>query len=100
MTVEFLQPAEREFEEAFHWYSQRSLRASEGFRAAVHSAIQRAVKNPTSAGVLIGKRSRKVALDPYRYGLIYFLHRDFLYIIAIAPNRKPPLYWKHRIKNA
>ena len=100
MTFEFLYPASREFEEAFDWYAQRSERAAEGFRAVVHDAIQRAIKNPTSAGFLIGKRSRKIKLDPYRYGLIYFIYGDFLYIVAIAPNRKPPHYWKHRIKNA
>jgi plasmid stabilization system protein ParE len=100
MNYEFLIPAEREFEEALDWYLERSERAGEGFRAAVNDAIQRALKNPTSAGFLIGKRSRKMMLDPYRYGLIYFTHEGFLYIVAIAPNRKRPRYWAHRIKDA
>ena len=100
MTFEFLHPAAREFEEAFDWYAQRSERAAEGFRVAVDEAIQRALENPTSAGFLIGKRSRKILLDPYRYGLIYFTHEGSLYIVAIAPNRKPPNYWKRRIKKA
>ena len=100
MTFEFLHPASREFEEALDWYAQRSARAAEGFRAAVRDAIDRAMENPTSAGFLVGKRSRKILLDPYRYGLIYFVHREFLYIVAIAPNRKLPRYWTRRIKNA
>ena len=100
MTFEFLHPASREFEEAFDWYAQRSARAAEGFRATVHEAINRAMENPTSAGFLVGKRSRKILLEPYRYGLIYFVHGDFLYIVAIAPNRKRPRYWTRRIKNA
>jgi plasmid stabilization system protein ParE len=100
MTFEFLHPAAREFEEAFDWYERRSLRAAEGFRATVREAIKHAMANPTSAGFLVGKRSRKILLDPYRYGLVYFVHRDFLYIVAIAPNRKPPRYWTRRIKNA
>ena len=100
MTFEFLRPAAKGFEEAFDWYSQRSERAAEGFRAAVREGIQRAITNPTSAGFLVGKRSRKILLDPYRYGLIYFIHEKVLYVVAIAPNRKPPRYWKHRIKNA
>lgn len=100
MTVEFLHPAAREFEEAFDWYAQRSTRAAEGFREAIRSAIQRAIESPTSAGFLVGRRARKVRLDPYRYGLIYFAHGKFLYVVAIAPNRKPPHYWVRRIKNA
>jgi len=58
------------------------------------------MENPKSAGFLVGKRSRKVLLTPYRYGLIYFVHDSILYIIAIAPNRKPPRYWTRRIKHA
>ena len=100
MTFEFLHPAAREFEEAFDWYGQRSASAAEGFRAAVNAAIERALENPTAAGFLIGKRARKILLRPYRYGLIYFCHGDFLYIVAVAPNRKPPNYWKRRIRNA
>lgn len=100
MTFEFLNPASREFEEAFDWHAQRSAQAAEGFRVAVREAICRAMAHPTSAGFLVGKRSRKILLDPYRYGLIYFVHRDFLYVVAIAPNRKPPRYWARRIKNA
>jgi plasmid stabilization system protein ParE len=100
MTFEFLDPAAWEFEEAYDWYLQRSERAAEGFRGAVREAIQRATENPTSAGYLVGKRSRKIQLDPYRYGLIYFVYGDILYIVAVAPNRKPPHYWKRRIKNA
>ena len=100
MTFEFLYPAAREFEEAFDWYAHRSARAAEGFRAKIREAIQRAMENPTSAGFPAGKRLRKILLDPYRYGLVYFVHRDFLYVVAIAPNRKPPRYWVRRIKNA
>jgi plasmid stabilization system protein ParE len=100
MTFEFLHPASREFEEALDWYAERSARAAEGFRATVRDAIHRAMENPTSAGFLVGKRSRKILLDPYRYGLIYFVHGEYLYIVAIVPNRKPPRYWTRRIKNA
>jgi plasmid stabilization system protein ParE len=100
VTFEFLNPAAREFEEAFDWYEKRSLKAAEGFRAAVSDAIRSAMENPTSAGFLVGKRARKIPLDPYRYGLIYFVHGKFLYVVAIAPNRRPPRYWARRVRNA
>jgi hypothetical protein len=58
------------------------------------------MENPTSAGFLVGKRARKIPLDPYRYGLIDFVHGEFLYIVAIAPNRRPPRYWARRVRNA
>ena len=100
MTFEFLGPASKEFEEAFDWYAKRSLKAAEGFRQAIALAIADGMQNPTSAGVMMGKRSRKIPLTPYRYGLVYFVHRDFFYIVAIAPNRRPPGYWKRRIRAA
>ena len=100
MTFEFLDPASDEFKEAFDWYARRSSKAAEGFREAVRSAVSEGMKNPKSAGVLMGKRSRKISLKPYRYGLIYFVHRDYFYIVAIVPNRRPPDYWKSRLRNA
>ncbi len=100
MTFEFLDPAVREFEEAYNWYAERAERAAEGFRRTVRQAIARAIANPTSAGFLIGKRSRKIRLEPYRYGLIYFVYGEVLCVVAIASNRRPPQYWKRRIKNA
>ena len=100
MTYEFLHPAVREFEEAYDWYVERSVRAAEGFRNAVRGAIANAIANPTSAGFLVGKRSRKIKLEPYRYGLIYFVYGEVVYVVAIASNRRPPHYWKRRMKNA
>jgi plasmid stabilization system protein ParE len=100
MTYEFLIPAAREFEEAYDWYLDRSRQAAEGFRSTVREAIANAMANPTSAGFLVGRRSRKIKLEPYRYGLIYFVYGEVVYIVAIAPNRKPPNYWKRRIKRA
>jgi plasmid stabilization system protein ParE len=100
MRFEFLDQASEEFKEAFDWYARRSLKAAEGFREAVRMAVVEGMQNPTSAGLLMGKRSRKIPLKPYRYGLIYFVHGNYFYIVAIAPNRRPPSYWKSRLRNA
>lgn len=100
MTFEFLRPAAIEFEEAFDWYAARSAKASEGFRNAVAAAVLRISVNPTSAGHLVGKRTRKLQLTPYSYGLIYFIHGGVIYIVAIAHSRRRPNYWKSRIKRA
>jgi toxin ParE1/3/4 len=98
MKFEFLIPAEAEFEEAFDWYAARSSRAAEGFRNRVRRAITAAMEWPTSAGFLVGKRVRKIVLRPYNYGLLYFVHADVLYIVAIAHNRRAPNYWRRRLR--
>ncbi len=97
MRSEFLIPAADEFKEAIDWYRQRSVRASEGFRAKVAEAIRSAMTRPTSAGFLVGKRVRKVLLKPYSYGLIYFVHEDVLHVVAVAHNRRRPRYWQSRL---
>jgi len=97
MKFEFLIPAADEFREAVDWYRQRSVRACEGFRSRVKQAIHAALERPTSAGFLVGKRVRKVRLAPYSYGLLYFVHGDVLYIVAIAHNRRRPRYWQSRL---
>ena len=51
-----------------HYDRARSLRAAGGFRAAVRKAIGRATNNPTSAGFLVGRRTRKIMLEPMTTG--------------------------------
>ncbi len=97
MRFEFLIPAADEFREAIDWYHLRSVRAAEGFRAKVSEAIRLAMARPTSVGFLVGKRVRKVRLKPYSYGLLYFVHDDVLYVVAIAHNRRRPRYWQSRL---
>lgn len=97
MNSQFLIPAAREFEEAIDWYGTRSLRAADGFRKVVRTAINRAMNSPTSAGFLVGKRTRKIMLEPYDYGLIYFAYGESIYVVAVAHNKRGPGYWKQRI---
>ena len=97
MTVEFLVPAQDEFEAAFDWYQARSISASEGFRSRVTAAIESALTRPTSAGFLVGRRVRKILLEPYNYGLFYFFHDRVLYVVAVGHNRRRPGYWRRRI---
>lgn len=97
MTVEFLVPAQDEFEAAFDWYQARSIRASEGFRSRVAVAIDAALTHPTSAGFLVGRRVRKILLEPYNYGLFYFFHERVIYVVAVGHNRRRPGYWRRRI---
>jgi toxin ParE1/3/4 len=97
MTFEFLVPARSEFEVAFDWYHARSARAAEGFRSRVAQAIEAALVRPTSAGFLVGRRVRKILLEPYNYGLFYFVHDRMLYVVAVAHNRRRPNYWHRRV---
>jgi toxin ParE1/3/4 len=97
MTFEFLAPAAVEYRGAFDWYNERSVQAADGFRDAVSAAIQRAMDRPTSAGFLLGRRVRKIMLKPYDHGLLYFVHDDHLYVVAIAHNRRRPNYWAKRL---
>ena len=97
MRFEFLIPAADEFKEAIDWYRQRSVRASDGFLNRVTQAVLTAIARPTSAGFLVGKRVRKIRLMPYSYGLLYFVHGEVLYIVAIAHNRRRPRYWQSRL---
>lgn len=97
MTFEFLKPAQDEFEEACDWYLARSVATEEGFRNRVVQAIEAAMLRPTSAGFLVSKRVRKILLDPYDYGLLYFVHEQVLYVVAISHNRRRPGYWRRRL---
>lgn len=42
--------------------------------------------------------AQKFHLDVFKYTIIYILLNDIIHIIAIAPQRKKPGYWKGRLK--
>jgi len=38
-------------------------------------------------------------LDVFKFTIVYILLNDIIYIIAVAPQRKKPGYWKSRLKD-
>jgi hypothetical protein len=95
MTVEFLQAAEDEAEEAFRFYEQRQPGLGATFRASLAMALTRVEKSPLATPI-IGADFRKCRLRRFPYNLIYCVRADRVLIVALAHDRRRPGYWHSR----
>lgn len=93
--VEFSAEARAEFDEAFHWYAERSGETALSFAAEVDVTIGNVLSDPerfprTYAGC---QQSR---LHRFPYVVVYHRSADRISIVAIAHVKRRPGYWTHR----
>jgi plasmid stabilization system protein ParE len=93
----FLEPAQREFEEAINFYNQQRENIGEEFAAEVLNAIKRILSQP-EAWTKLSKRTRRCRTKRFPYGVIYQIHGDGILIVAVAHLRRKPRYWRDRLR--
>ena len=93
--VEILPAAEREFQEAFLWYFERSPLATDAFRSEVLDAIDALAddadvwpKNEDGISVRV--------LTRFPYTVYYDVVGNTATVLAIAHQRRKPGYWRDR----
>lgn len=93
--------AEEEFFGAVDWYEDREPGLGRRFLNAVRSAVDVVVDDPEAWATWPGwdrepaVRSKVVNGFPYR--LVYLVHSTELVVIAIAPQKREPGYWRARV---
>ena len=95
--VEFGAGARFEFDEAFDWYAERSVRAAIGLASEIDVAVEKIVATPerfppTYAGCGC------YTLNRYPYNVIYYQTDERIFIVAIAHMKRHPTYWRSRLK--
>ena len=93
--LSFLPAAQADYEEALAWYQARSVRAADGFEAAVAQGVQRISDQPDFYA-LIDKRHRRCLLKHYPYSLLYRVEGSGVVVVAVAHSRRSAKYWKGR----
>lgn len=77
------------------WYERRYPQRGERFGRAVEATLERIVTAPASFAVVHAPaRSAPVQRFPYR--VVYVVHGDRIFILAIAHVRRSPAYWRRR----
>jgi plasmid stabilization system protein ParE len=87
--------AQEEYEKAMEWYQARSQRAATRFEAEVEALLGRVQLNPDSFP-LYDDDHRFAAVRRFPYTLIYQVHSDRIFVVAVAHARRRPDYWKRR----
>lgn len=94
----FLLEADQEFQEHIGYFISYSITAAERFvdevRVAVHD-----IREYSRVGSPISPIVRQRVLTGYKYSILYVDTPDEIIIVAVAPHRRRPGYWRQRLRH-
>jgi plasmid stabilization system protein ParE len=97
LRVEYHPEAEDDLSEATEYLAVRRTGYGDGFEQAVRTAEEMIAMFPR-----IGRRRpggvRRVEVHGFKYGLIYEVRRDSIFVLAVAHYSWHRGYWRHRLK--
>ncbi len=95
-SVEFLDEASAEYEEAFDWYFTRSEASASNFADEIAQAVSMIAEAPRRwpAGPY---GTRKFLLHRFPYVVVYRELPSTIQVLAVAHGHRRPGYWKTRI---
>lgn len=94
--VEFHRLADKEYEEAFKYYAERSPDTAQRFKEAVDAAVRRIAEAPESMPRMSGP-NRWVRVHRFRYILVFRPREpNEVVVVAVAHTSRRPGYWRRR----
>lgn len=97
---EFHPEAAEELDAAIAWYDQGGQNRGAIFEVAVDEVVDRCLEWPDSAEVVPVAGSDRVfrhaKVPRSRYRVVYYVADDVLKVVAVAHERRMPLYWADR----
>jgi toxin ParE1/3/4 len=91
-----LHPAAREeLRGARLWYEEQSLLSAAAFIQEVDAAVSRIADAP-SLYPLVEHGARRVVLRRFPFNVFYRVGNDEIIIVAVAHQKRRPLYWSGR----
>src|ERR1700741_341014 len=89
------QEAETEILQAVDWYAERSALAARAFVYELNGVLIRMAQAPDSWPRAF-RDTRRIVFPHFPFTLVYRSHGDTIEILAVAHQRRRPLYWKNR----
>ena len=89
------QEAETEILQALDWYAERSALAARAFVYELNGVLIRMAQAPDSWPRAF-RDTRRIVFPHFPFTLVYRSHGDTIEILAVAHQRRRPLYWKNR----
>jgi plasmid stabilization system protein ParE len=94
----FLEEAEQEFHEHLGYFIGYSRGAAGRFVSEVEAAV-RDIREYPHVGAPISRLVRQRVLTGFKYSILYVDTPTEIIIVAIAPHRRRPGYWRIRLRN-
>jgi plasmid stabilization system protein ParE len=98
MNYAFLPEADEEFREAARYYESEAPGVGLAFIAEVHRVISIIISHPRASRKIRGPIRSKVLLH-FPYSLLYSIEENTLLIVAVAHQKRRPIYWHRRLKS-
>lgn len=96
VNVEFHQLADKDYDDAFKYYAERSAATALRFKEAVDAAVRRITQAPESLPRMSGPY-RWVRVQRFRYILVFRPRQpDEMVVVAVAHTSRRPGYWRRR----
>jgi plasmid stabilization system protein ParE len=90
-----LSEAETEILQALDWYNERSVLAARAFVHELNGVLVRVARAP-EIWPRVFRDARRMVFPHFPFTLVYRNYGDTIEIIAVAHQRRLPLYWKNR----
>lgn len=88
--------AENEINDAADFYDLESPGLGETFINEIHKAVDLIAHFPEASPLIRGRIRRKVLIK-FPYALIYSLRATEIRILAVAHQKRRPVYWRGRL---
>ena len=96
--VQYHPAARDEFLHEVVYYSGISTRLAERYDKAVHRAEVQAAEAPEQWPPYKFK-TRRIIDRTFKFSLVYLYTKDEIYVVAVAPTKRRPAYWKARLRD-
>jgi toxin ParE1/3/4 len=97
--VSYFDPeAQLEFIRATEYYRLTAPNLNRKFIDAFEDTLAYVLDFPEASAVFHPPDIRRVALKKFPYYLVYIIEPDAIFIVAIAHERRDPLYWLSRLE--
>ena len=97
-TVGYHPEARAEFLHEVEYFAAISARLAEHYDRAVHTAERQAANTPETWPKYKHK-TRRVVDRQFKFSLVYLHSENELYIVAVAPMKRKPGYWRTRLSD-
>ena len=95
--VQFSKPASDELAEAVRWYEARRPGLGGDLYDAVVKTIDLIRTHPEIGAQRAGRSdARQLSVSRFPFTIVYQVHDNDIYVVAVAHTSRRPGYWQHR----
>ena len=93
----FLEEADSEFQEHIAYFDGQASGLGDKYVDYVGTAVS-TIRQFPEIGAPVSRNLRKWVLRAFKHNLSYVNARDEIIIVALAPHKRRPGYWRKRLK--